>query len=514
MGMAEVFEPYGEVTLWPRGAPAKTAPSDYQLVFENANEGIFIHDCESGAILKVNRKAAQMTGYTPVELCRLTVGDISGRADAYSAASAVKKIHTAVREGPIIFEWVFRYPDDREYPVEVNLKSIEIDGQTRILALVRDITKRKAAEIELVRRESYYRKLIENASDGIAILGADGEVRYLGPSTHKVLGYHERLATGKNAFDFLDPDDARRIRKLFRRLQDGDETVRALSYRIRHRDGSWRAHEGSYKNLQHDPNVQGILVNFRDVTERLEAEAVAQQRERELQHMMRLSTMGEMATAIAHELNQPFASVVNYLGGCIQRLKSGRSSREELLTAMEAAQSQAEHAGKVIHTLRSFLGRSSYQRAVADVNELIRGISPFIKIQADDAGVRVDYALSNSPVPAVCDHILVEQVILNLAFNGIEAMAGPRSNGHVLRVRTQPASDREIRVSVEDQGPGLPDLDPEKIFNAFFTTKSEGLGIGLSLCQSIVDSHDGRLWCESDPAQGTIFHFTLPAGGR
>ncbi len=512
--MSKVLKPFGEVALRPPEAAAPEPPSDYQVVFENANEGIFIHDCESGAILKVNQKAAQMTGFTTAELCRLTVGDISGRDEAYSAASALRKIHTAVREGPIIFEWVFRYPNGHEYPVEVNLKSIEIDGQTRILALVRDITKRKAAENELVRRESYYRKLIENASDGIAILGPDGEIRYLGPSTHKVLGYHERLATGRNAFDFLDPKDARRIRKLFRELKHGDETVRPLSYRIRHRDGTWRAHEGSYKNLQHDPNVQGILVNFRDVTERLQAEAIAQQRERQLQHMMRLSTMGEMATAIAHELNQPFASVVNYLGGCIQRLRSGRSSREEILAALEAAQSQAEHAGKVIHTLRSFLGRSSYQRTVADINELIEGISPFIEIRAEDAGVTVKYGSSDSPVPAVCDHILIEQVILNLAINGIEAMAGPRSNGRMLTIRTEPPADGVVRVSVEDQGPGLQGLDQEKLFDAFFTTKAEGLGIGLSLCRSIVDSHDGRLWCESDPDRGTTFHFTLPAGTR
>jgi len=485
--------------------------ADYQLVFENANEGIFVHDCESGAILMVNEKVVEMTGYTKAELCRLTVGDISGRSPAYSAAQAVRKIHAAVAQGPQIFEWVFCDPEGKEFPVEVNLKHIEINGRPRILALVRDITKRKAAENELIKREAYYRKLIENSADGIAILAPDGAIRYLGASTGKVLGYREQDGAGANFFDWMDPADIRRVKPRFKTLERDDETVHTLQFRLRHKDGSWRTHECSCKNLQHDPSINGILLNFRDITERLAAEERAKQRERELHHLTRLSTMGEMASAIAHELNQPFAAVVNYLGGSIQRLKSDNADPAQLLKVMEAAQTQAEYAGKIIHSLRGFLRRSTYQRAPADLNQLVEGVSAFIKIRADDTRATVAYELASPSPRVICDHVLVEQVILNLALNGIEAMAENPPERRRLTIASGRSGRGAARLTITDQGPGLPSTDPEVLFNAFYTTKKDGLGIGLSLCRSIIDSHDGRLWCDEAAGGGAAFHFTLPA---
>ncbi|MGQ3675828.1 PAS domain S-box protein [Xanthobacter sp. TB0139] len=483
--------------------------SHYRAAFEHASDAIFLHDPRDGHILEANRTSQALTGYSRAELLGMTVVGISPDDARFDVGQVVACVHRAAQEGAYTFEWIIRPRKGEDFPVEVTLRLIRVEGQQLVLALFRDVRERKRYEQRLISREARFRRLIEHSSDGIAILRQDGQVRYVSPSIATVLGYDERRATGRNALSYIHPADMARLRlALDHARADGPGGVRNAAYRILHRDGSWRHHEATVKDLTDAPDIGGILVNFRDVTARLEAERMARERERDLEHVARCRSMGELASALAHELNQPFAAISNYLGGCIHRLEGGCFDQAAMLEVLREAAQQAERAGKVMGSIVNFTRRNVPERQLADVNTIVRDVAPFIDLKAERADVEMEYALSSAPLEVVVDQILIEQVLLNIGFNGIEAMA---ETAHPLR-RLRISTDRlplAVRISIADRGHGLPRMNPDQIFNAFYTTKKTGLGIGLSLCRSIVDSHGGHMWATSGD-RGTVFHVALP----
>lgn len=486
------------------------AATHYQDVFDHANDGIFIHDEVSGQILDANRMAAEMTGYTKDELCELTVGGISCREMGFDCDEATRRIHEAVLSGPKIFEWRIKMKNGNEYPAEVNLKRIYLGGAPRILALVRDISDRKAAEMRMKARETYYKKLISNSADGIAILDEEGLIKWVGPSIRRILGYREKDLRNRSIYDGILAEDIATLKATLHSLCQNDNSTLAVEYRIRHRSGAIRIHEATCKNLLLDESVGGLLINFRDITDRVEAEARAKLRDQELSHFARLSTTGEMASALAHELNQPFFAIVNFLGGTIRRVKAGNVSTSGLLEVLKETQKEAERAGRIIRTVRDFTRKSLFHREVVDLRSVITDIATFIDIQCKPQSVRFEITPCPQPICVICDRVLIEQVIANLACNGVEAMAETPKADRRLKITLQTTSGGKACVSIEDRGHGLPKTNPEKIFDAFFTTKKEGLGIGLSLCRSIIDSHEGHLWSTAGTHGGAVFHFSLP----
>lgn len=484
--------------------------TNYKDVFDHANDAIFIHDELTGAILDANRMASNLTGFSVEQLRQMRVGDISARHRGCDDSGAVAWLQRAIHEGPQLFEWWLCRPDGSDVPIEVNLKHIISDGNPRVISLVRDIGERKEAEQRLVAREAHYRRLIGSISDGIAILDRMGHVRWVGPSIRQVLGFREREVRGHSAFRRMHHDDANRLATQIEALACNDGSVFALDYRIQHRDGSWRNHEGSCVNLLHDPCVNGLLVTFRDVTSRLEAEGRVRQRDLELSHMARLSTTGEMASALAHELNQPFFAIMNFVGGAIRREASGRLGSDSLREVLENTRVQAERAGRIIRTVRNFTRKSGYHRETVDIRTIVEEIAPFIEIEARARRISVRYRLLREPALVDCDWVLIEQVISNIARNGIEAMVDTPAEHRQLTISTHLTAAGTLNVSIEDRGHGLPQANPDRLFDAFFTTKKEGLGIGLSLCRSIVDSHGGHLWATRGSNGGAKFHFSLP----
>lgn len=489
------------------------SPSHYQTAFEYASDAIFLHDPDDGRIIEANLTSERLTGFSRAELLGQEVTVISPKRPAFSMDEAFRRIRRATTEGGYTFEWVCIHKGGGEYPVEVNLKLITVEGRCLVLALFRDIRERKLYEDRLIAREAHFRRLIQHSSDGIAIVAPSGRLRYVSPSICTVLGYDERRATGRNVLHYIHPEDSERIRQLLRRESHGcPETAVAhhVTYRILHRDGQWRHHEATCKDMVNAPDIQGILVNFRDVTERIEAEFRARERERELEHVARCRSMGELASALAHELNQPFAAIGNYVGGCIHRLESGRFDPGETLDALRQASSQADRAGRIMGSMRNFTRRSEPTRVAADVNAMVREVTPFIDMKAEREGARIAYRLSPTALETMADPVLIAQVILNIAFNGIEAMADTPETERVLTITTD-RLPRAVRISIADRGHGLPKMNPDKIFDAFYTTKKQGLGIGLTLCRTIIDSHQGHMWATSGSG-GTTFHVALPVG--
>lgn len=279
-----------------------------------------------------------------------------------------------------------------------------------------------------------------------------------------------------------------------------DETVELFSesaerwFEVHHRMLAWT--DGRRVRLQ----------VARDITERRTHEEASRVQQEKIQLTSRLTTMGEMASSLAHELNQPLTAIANYNMGAVAMLRAGNADPEKLLEALLKAAQQAERAGKIISRIREFVKRSEPRRQQVSVKQILDNAVSFADIDARKRQITIQQELPDTLTDVIADPILIEQVLLNLLKNGVEAMEN--SDYRTLHVVV---TDRDplIEIAVFDRGYGL--RDPERLFEPFYSTKTEGLGMGLNICRTIIESHHGRLWADANPNGGTIFRFTLPS---
>jgi two-component system sensor kinase FixL len=254
----------------------------------------------------------------------------------------------------------------------------------------------------------------------------------------------------------------------------------------------------------------GVL---RDISDRRKAEEEARRRLNQTAHTARLLELGEMATSIAHEINQPLAAIVSFAEGCLRLLRSGRAEEEVLADALQQIAEQGQRAGAIIQSLRQLARRGAAERSWIDVNQTIRDVLGLIGHQVKRGGVRVALELDAALPPVLADKVQIEQVMLNLARNAIEAMEVTERK--VLSIRSYPhaPSGAGVEIAVADTGTGLPPQDAHRVFDPFFTTKQGGVGIGLAISRSIIESHGGKLGARSRPDGGAEFSFSLPVQG-
>lgn len=261
--------------------------------------------------------------------------------------------------------------------------------------------------------------------------------------------------------------------------------------------------------------VDGRIVRMEiatDITERKHVDEVNSRQQERIEQTSRLITMGEMASSLAHELNQPLSAIANYSMGCVNKLMSDEFRKEELLSAMQKASIQAERAGKIIRRMRDFARKSEPQRMPTDVGDIVEETVSLAEIEARKTGVRLRVDL-DPELPAVyADKIMIEQVMLNLVKNGIESMHETDRNRRELVIGAHDTGNGAVEIAVTDRGQGISPDQAEKLFTPFYTTKPEGMGMGLNICRSIIEFHNGRLWVTPNPGGGSVFCFTLPTG--
>jgi len=270
--------------------------------------------------------------------------------------------------------------------------------------------------------------------------------------------------------------------------------------------------DGQFYSLLLAPVRELDYVNIygRDITEVRRAEQEARQHQAELVHVCRLSTMGEVATGMAHELNQPLSAIANYANGCSRRLHSGMGGKKDLLAALRQITSQAERASEIIRRLRALVGKQPPTRSRVDLNHLVREVCSFVEYDCHKLGVPVDLELSSEPLIVSVDLVQIEQVLLNLVRNGLDAIEAIPPGDRCLRIRTVRDAQR-VRVMVSDSGRGIEPGELTRLFDPFFTTKPSGMGMGLPISQTIVHDHAGRIWATSEPGAGADFHVELPS---
>jgi C4-dicarboxylate-specific signal transduction histidine kinase len=256
--------------------------------------------------------------------------------------------------------------------------------------------------------------------------------------------------------------------------------------------------------------VEAVLAISRDLTEFAKASEALRQSQADLAHVSRMTAMGELTASLAHEVNQPITAAVNGASTCIRWL-----TREEpdLAEAREAALGvirNAKRAADIISRIRSISKKGESKRQLADVNELIREMIALLRSETSRYSISVRTELDPEHPKVMADSVQVQQVLMNLILNGIDAIKDV-DHEREITIRSQGADDRMMMISVSDTGVGLPPQQADRIFDAFFTTKSHGIGMGLRISRSIVESHGGRLWASDNSPHGASFHFTLPA---
>ena len=316
------------------------------------------------------------------------------------------------------------------------------------------------------------------------------------------------LVAANRRFDeeFAALPEHRQRDRLLALLRDGAlDDAEPAEVRAPH-SGRWYAlHWGE---AEHDGRALALLTAV-DISERIEALDSHKSQQEKLLFTSRMMSVGEMAATLAHELNQPLAAIVNYLNGSL-RLVDQAGGPAQVERALQAARTQAEHAAAVISRVREFVRAREPRRDAQDVHAMAATVLELLRLEAERQQLRIDTALSPSLPPVYADRVMVEQVLLNLVKNAIEAMRGIPVAQRELRVEGRVNLDGEVEIRVCDRGTGLSSAEQDQLFSPFFTTKNDGLGIGLAICRSIIEYHKGRLFFEPREGGGSVFGFTLP----
>ncbi|MDP6573852.1 MAG: PAS domain S-box protein [Rhodospirillales bacterium] len=425
------------------------------------------------------------------------------------------------------------------------------DPQTGEFVCVRgtaeDITERRQAEAALRASEQRFRDFAESASDWFWTMGPDLRVSNVSDRYLELTGVARGDVIGKTQFDIgqvsgakVVPENWRKLRKMLTRREPfrdfeygltdmaGETRVFNISGRpVYDENRDFQGYRGAGTDITARKRAEDALREahqelemrveertraLRDeMTERVRAEEKARRTQTALAHAHRVSTMGEMATQLAHELNQPLSAVANYAESALQRLRTDPQDPEELVGILTSISEQAQRAGEIIRRIRGFVRKEGPKVTRVDVPAAIRGAAELFGEEARENGVTVELKLDDALPKALADTIQVQQVVLNLMRNGMEDMLESGRSPRLLSVDASTAENGEIRVTVTNTGNVLTGEVLKQMFDPFFTTKSSGLGMGLSICRSIVDLHGGQLWATSDGVSGTTFHFILSA---
>lgn len=479
-------------------AIAQLARDELLTILEASSHGALIVDYATGEILWVNGATKRAHGILEGESLSLSVTELLvGLADTRPGERA-----SPIGQSGVVVQ--LRLRDGSKVPIEVFEQPLTLPDQRPVSLLhLRDATGEYGAR----KQEERIRRLLADSFSATMIIAADGTIRYVAPSIQHILGYSEQECLGMNIRRLHHPDERKRVSALVRATPH-DGTPRRMETRIRHADGSYRHIESTIRNFVKHPDVAGILANFRDVTERVEAERDARKRTEEVHVLARYLTMAELGSAIAHELNQPVAAIRNYAAGCLRALDNpeglvqGRWALQQIAT-------EAERATRIMRSVHDFTIHKRIERKVLPIREILDDISGFLqlKVQESEALLTIDV---KAGLKAWCDKTLIGQVILNLALNGLEAMQGRTDAKRVLNISARDIDDSLVEIMVSDKGAGMSSDQLEALFQARMTTKEHGFGLGLILSRSVVSNHGGSLRATSVVGEGTTFYLTLP----
>lgn len=479
----------------------------YRVLFEEAGLGMKWSTPE-GNLVEVNRRFCSMIGYVREELLGRQYRELVHPEDIEHDETLLAQLVSGKIPSYSIEKRIIHKSG---HPVRVRVTSslVRMDQIYR-LSIVQDLRAQDAAAQIQRDGEARFRSVLETIQDAMVVIDEHGNVESFSPSAERMFGYSASEVMGQNVKMLMpSPYKDRHDDYLSRYLTTGERRIIGIGRVVTglRKDRTTFPIELSVGEVVLDGHR--IFTGFiRDLTSRKNAERALATLQSELSHVARVTEMTQMGSTLAHELNQPLAAIVNYLQACQRLLQNeAKPVSPRIPEAIEKAVMQADRAGQIIRRLREFVRKRETERRQEDVNTVVREAVALALVGSKTAGVVSHINLAPGELPAWIDKVQIQQVVLNLVRNAVEAMA--HSKNRVLTVTTD-YYDGEVVVHVTDTGPGLGPEVEAKLFEPFQTTKSSGMGIGLSISRSIVESHGGRIWADKNPNGGTIFSFALP----
>jgi len=380
-----------------------------------------------------------------------------------------------------------RRVDGSEFPVELSIVPIQLENRFVYTVYMHDVTKRRQAEREI---QSLARFAGESPNPILRVTPA-GLVVYANNASSPLLEAWSTEEGGVLPAEWVE---------------EVNEALKGESYREREAEIAAQVYSLLFAPIR---ELGYVNIYARDITAVRRAEQESRQHQAELVHVCRLSTMGEVATGMAHELNQPLSAIVNYANGCSRRLQSNVGQRQELVDAMGQITTQAQRASEIIRRLRALVGKQPPIRSRVDLNYLVREVATFVEFETGKLDLVIELDLEPGEIPVDVDLVQIEQVMLNLVRNALDALQDVAPDARRLIVRTL-SMGGDAEVAVHNTGSGIEPERMQSLFEPFYTTKESGMGMGLPISQTILENHGGKIWAESSPSCGAVFYVRLP----
>jgi two-component system sensor kinase FixL len=474
-------------------------------IAESSADAIIGKDLD-GVVTAWNAAASALFGYTPEEIVGQPITLIIPPDRLHEEAMILNR----VRRGEKVahYKTECRAKSGEIVPVSLSVSPIrddsgEIIGISRI---ARDLSDIHRVRRDLEGREALFSAILEAAPDALIVIDALGLIQAFNASAETMFGFAADEIIGQNISRLMpSPYGEEHDAYLARYARTGEKRVIGKTRTIagQRRNGETFPMELSVGEVNL-PQRQLFAGFVRDLSERRQREQIVDELRSELTHVSRVADLGQMASALAHEVNQPLAALNNYLNAGRRLLGAGRA--EDALRATEKASEQADRARQIIQRISAHVKRQQTEKRVEALRSTIEDASSLAMLSTKQS-VRLEIHVTEGASEAFIDKIEIQQVLLNLVRNAAEAMANcERRELSIAAARV----DDMVEISVADSGPGLSQSVRDRLFQPFVTTKVDGMGVGLSVCRNIIEGHGGRLWAEDGPDGGTVFRFTVP----
>jgi len=491
-----------------------SSPADdlkLQTLIETAPDGIVIID-NTGRVQTCNPACLRLFGYETQEVVGQNVKMLMPAPYQEEHDTYLQNYHETGRRRIIGIgrEVHGRRKDGTVFPLELSVGEAGSGDGKVFISIIRDITQRKQYETDLLERKARLTSILETVPDAIIVIDDRGIIESFSPAAERLFGYASADVVGRNV-SILMPAPYRGAHDgyMHHYLTTGEKRIIGIGRVVvgQRADGATFPMDLAVGEV----NMAGrrLFTGFvRDLTEHQHAEKRLQDLQSELLHVSRFSAMGQMSSTLAHELNQPLTAITNYVKACRRMMDASDSKPSpKVLETMDKAVAQAVRAGQIIRRMRDFIEKGQTDRTAEGINKVVEEASALALVGAKQENIRVNFQLAPDTPPVWIDKIQVQQVVLNLVRNAMEALI--LSPVRDLTISTAATFDGMVEVTVSDTGPGLAQVVTANLFQPFVTTKPKGMGLGLSICRSIIDAHGGRLWPTANPNGGVTFHFTV-----